>query len=422
MWMKRLTILLVAAAVSGRAFAADVQIRANRPDTSVTIEKSLAEGKALVNVQDAKKESVLGLNVADFAVSRADAAAKVTAVEPIARTVDVPRHAVLVLDNSNTMVQREVVKKALDGARGVLKGIRPIDDVRLIVFRDGKVVKMGGRDLHVEAFQSNKPADLEAFMAKAYAKDATTSNTFLCEAAYAGLDLIKGMPAGEPRFLMIFSDGEELNSAFKWDVVGKAAKDVPNLRVYAIDYMPGTKVDAALAALAAENKGQAWKADKASELPAAFQQAATKQENRYAVSYEFPPPPAPAAPATAAAPAPKVMTFDHAALFDFNKWNLKPEGKEQIKAYREKVMADLGSASKVKITGHTDNVGKAEYNQKLSVKRAEAVRDYLVSLGADASKMEVGGEGMTKPIADNKTAEGRAKNRRVEVEVVGLAK
>jgi OOP family OmpA-OmpF porin len=116
------------------------------------------------------------------------------------------------------------------------------------------------------------------------------------------------------------------------------------------------------------------------------------------------------------------MTFEHAALFDFNKSDLKPAGKEQIKAYREQARAELSSASKIRITGHTDSIGKADYNMKLSLKRAEAVREYLVSLGADAGKMEVSGEGMTKPIADNTTAEGRAKNRRVEVEIIGLGK
>ena len=116
------------------------------------------------------------------------------------------------------------------------------------------------------------------------------------------------------------------------------------------------------------------------------------------------------------------MVFGHAALFDFNKADLKPEGREQIKAYRETVRAELSSARTVKITGHTDNVGKADYNMKLSLRRAEAVRDYLVSLGLDPGNVEISGEGMTRPIADNGTPEGRAKNRRVEVEVIGLGK
>jgi OOP family OmpA-OmpF porin len=145
------------------------------------------------------------------------------------------------------------------------------------------------------------------------------------------------------------------------------------------------------------------------------------------------PAPAPmAAPAPAPAPAPvvvvppppvhKVMTFEAAALFGVNKSDISPAGKEKIKEYREQVRAEMDSARTIKITGHTDSSGKAEYNQKLSVKRAEAVRDYLISLGADASKMEVEGMGATKPIADNKTKAGRAKNRRVEVEVTGTAK
>jgi OOP family OmpA-OmpF porin len=116
------------------------------------------------------------------------------------------------------------------------------------------------------------------------------------------------------------------------------------------------------------------------------------------------------------------MVFEAAALFGVNKADLSPTGKEKIKEYREQARAELDSAKTIKITGHADSSGKAEYNQKLSVKRAEAVRDYLISLGSDASKMEVAGMGADKPIADNKTKEGRAKNRRVEVEVTGTAK
>ena len=116
------------------------------------------------------------------------------------------------------------------------------------------------------------------------------------------------------------------------------------------------------------------------------------------------------------------MVFQEVALFDFDKADLKPEGKEQIKKYREEVQAEMSRADKIKITGYTDSTGAADYNQKLSLRRAEAVRDYLVSLGADPSKMEVSGAGEANPVADNKTREGRAKNRRVEVEVIGLEK
>ena len=146
-----------------------------------------------------------------------------------------------------------------------------------------------------------------------------------------------------------------------------------------------------------------------------------------------PPPPAPklapavkaapvVAPVLVATPKSKVMVFQEAALFGFDKSELTPAGQEALRKYREEARAEMNTATLVKITGHTDSIGAAEYNQQLSLRRAQAVRDYLVKLGGNASIMEVAGMGETQPIADNKTAAGRAQNRRVEVEVVGTAK
>jgi OmpA-OmpF porin, OOP family len=72
--------------------------------------------------------------------------------------------------------------------------------------------------------------------------------------------------------------------------------------------------------------------------------------------------------------------------------------------------------------GHTDSTGAAGYNQKLSNRRAEAVKAYLVSKGIESNRIYTEGKGLTQPVADNATREGRAKNRRVEVEVVGTRK
>jgi len=116
------------------------------------------------------------------------------------------------------------------------------------------------------------------------------------------------------------------------------------------------------------------------------------------------------------------MIFPEAALFEFGKSELKPEGKEKIEEYREQAKEQLGRAEHVVVTGYTDNVGAPEHNATLSMQRAEAVRDHLVSLGADATKFDVNGAGDATPIADNSTEEGRAKNRRVEVAVIGTEK
>ena len=117
-----------------------------------------------------------------------------------------------------------------------------------------------------------------------------------------------------------------------------------------------------------------------------------------------------------------VMIFPEAALFESGKSELKPEGKQKIEEYREQAKDQLSSADHVMITGYTDNVGGADSNSALSQQRAAAVRDHLISLGADPQKFQVSGAGEAHPIADNNTEEGRAKNRRVEVAVLGAEK
>jgi OOP family OmpA-OmpF porin len=143
----------------------------------------------------------------------------------------------------------------------------------------------------------------------------------------------------------------------------------------------------------------------------------------------FPPPPKPAAAPPAPAPAPKPapapapkpvtekVTFAADVFFDFDKAVLKPEGKAKL----DDLVAKLkGIALEVIIAiGHTDSIGSDAYNQKLSVRRSEAVKAYLVSKGIEPNRVYTEGKGKTQPIASNSTAEGRAKNRRVEIEVVG---
>ena len=139
-----------------------------------------------------------------------------------------------------------------------------------------------------------------------------------------------------------------------------------------------------------------------------------------------PPPPAPApvappapAPAPVVAPVPssEKVTYAADAFFDFDKAILKPEAKTKLD--------DLVSKTKeinlevIIAVGHTDSVGTDAYNDKLSVRRAESIKTYLTSKGVEANRVYTEGKGKKQPVADNKTAEGRAKNRRVEIEVVG---
>jgi OOP family OmpA-OmpF porin len=133
--------------------------------------------------------------------------------------------------------------------------------------------------------------------------------------------------------------------------------------------------------------------------------------------------PAPAAVASAPVPAPAPaavpakMSFAADTFFDFDKSVLKAEGKAKLKELVEKIKNI--SLEVVIVVGHTDSVGTDAYNQKLSQRRAEAVKGYLVSLGVSKNRIYTEGKGESEPAADNKTAAGRAKNRRVEVEVIG---
>ena len=122
----------------------------------------------------------------------------------------------------------------------------------------------------------------------------------------------------------------------------------------------------------------------------------------------------------APAPVSEKVSFASEALFDFDQSTLKPQGKAAL----DQLLGQLtGMDLEVIVTvGHTDAVGSDAYNQKLSQRRAEAVKAYLVAQGVETSRVYTEGKGETQPVADNTTAAGRAKNRRVTVEVVGTRK
>lgn len=103
--------------------------------------------------------------------------------------------------------------------------------------------------------------------------------------------------------------------------------------------------------------------------------------------------------------------------FEFNKATLTPADKHQLDAVATKLKTEAPNVQ-LHVSGHTDSVGSDAYNKKLSDKRAHSVTDYLVSAGiARSAFVSVEGDGESRPVADNKTAEGRALNRRVEIKI-----
>ena len=129
-------------------------------------------------------------------------------------------------------------------------------------------------------------------------------------------------------------------------------------------------------------------------------------------------PSAPPPPAVVAAPPPRAPEVTHLsadALFDTAKWIIKPAGKSKI----DEVVRAMKSKpdTKALVEGHTDARGSDAYNQRLSERRAGAVADYMAKGGVERSRLSTRGYGESKPIADNKTADGMQQNRRVDISV-----
>ncbi len=109
----------------------------------------------------------------------------------------------------------------------------------------------------------------------------------------------------------------------------------------------------------------------------------------------------------------RTIVLQAGALFDFDQAVIKRTGRRELDALAASLQ-DTG-AGQIRIVGHTDSMGPAAYNQDLSMRRANAVKDYLVRKGIRSGSITTSGRGETRPVASNDTAAGRAMNRRVEV-------
>jgi len=118
---------------------------------------------------------------------------------------------------------------------------------------------------------------------------------------------------------------------------------------------------------------------------------------------------------------PKGATVNEAGCWSLQATTLYDSNSSYIRTEAYPLLDEVASIleknpeMEVEVQGHTDNTGSAKYNQWLSEKRAQKVKDYLVSKGIDSSRLEAKGYGLTQPVASNATEEGRAQNRRVEL-------
>jgi len=445
-------VAVIVACLALSALAAglsDLQIQSTTPGTSVEVERVLGGGKVVVRAVDAENKPLFGLGVSDFGITQAGRTAKIVSVEPLSQSQDVPRHIVMVLDNSFSMKERKAIKPLLEGVREVLKTVRPIDDVQMVVFisASAKPVNMGGRNLHVQTFKSNQPAALQDFTNKAY-HEGLTDTTVLYEGMLAGLDLIKKTPDTGPKIMVVFSDGEDVNSAFTREDVLKAAKGVGRLNAFAIDYMPGPQTDKFLTAFATQNRGQILKAEGESKLVPIFQSVASKMSYFYVINYAFP-----ITGKLAVVPdtvtIEEVKTIDSSPLlghiyfaegsskisspyvllagpgetagFDEQKFRDTLEKYYQVLNIIGKRLTDKPEAT-ITLVGCNSDTGKEKGKKKLSTQRAEVVKNYLQTVwNIDPKRMSIEARNLPGMPSVSRLKEGQAENRRVEIRSTDMA-
>ncbi|MBU1712890.1 MAG: OmpA family protein [Proteobacteria bacterium] len=273
------------------------------------MEREINDGMVQLSVSDAANRPIIGMTKDDFVVTANGRTARIISAKSIANSLDVPRNIVMVLDNSDSMSHRSAVKPLLAGVDELLKIVRPIDQVQIVVFSSSKdTITMGGRDLHVRTFKSNNPGELRNFVHEIY-RDGMTPTTMLYEGMIAGLELIRAMPSNEPSFLVVFSDGEDINSAYKKNEVTRVAGEVGRFNAYAIDYMPVAATDEFLMTFAKKNHGQIWKAKSETNLIPIFQSVASKMQYFYVVTYLFP-------TSGSLAVAPAILSINEIEAFD----------------------------------------------------------------------------------------------------------
>lgn len=435
-------ILFAGMSVLAAALAAwagdDIQIQTPARSSQITVEPADNPQQVVVSVLDPSGEPIKGLGPQDFTMGRGIRKARVVSVEPLEASKAVPVNLVLVIDNSFSMQERQAIQPLLAALEELLKGIRPIDNIHAVVFSDSQVKAVGGRSLNVRTFRSGSAAEWRSFFKEAFDRG-ITRKTYLYEAILAGLDIVKKMPANEQKLMMVFSDGEDLNSKIGRGEVDTEASGINKFLAYCTDYMPGEKTDAFLAGFSRDHGGRTWKARAASELIPIFQEFKSAILFKYVLTYELLNPIGlePKSlnfelPTTLAGRPATAMVF-----FPTNRSEI-PESYHRFKTGEQtagfqpaaltgilnryfNILNFIGQAlrdnpeARIGIVGCNSDTGPEKDNLALSQRRAEAVKAYLESIwGIDGGRMLLEARSLPAEPSSSATRDGRLENQRVE--------
>ncbi|MFQ5772662.1 MAG: VWA domain-containing protein, partial [bacterium] len=297
--MKKLVYLLVI--VSGVFYfatclaAEEIQVLVPGHKAKIT-HQVIDEKNLLISVSDDKDNPIRGLKPEDFVIQSGIKKAKILSAESVKTSQSVSLNIVLIVDNSFSMKERRAVEPLLSALDEFFKTLRTIDNVNVVVFDDKKVMKVKEYNLHTKTYRSKSIPELSRFLKlKEFLKDAfdngLTGKTYLYEAMVAGINIIRKMPKKDHKFLVVFTDGEDLNSAFESPVVESEAAGIENFEVFCVDYMPRPQMDPFLKSFAENHHGRILKARSASELLPIFQAFSTTLLYRYVVTYRVLNPP-----------------------------------------------------------------------------------------------------------------------------------
>jgi outer membrane protein OmpA-like peptidoglycan-associated protein len=419
-------------------------IKVLTPNHQATLTSQVTgENKLFVSALDAEGNPIRGLGVNDFIIESGNKRAKIFTVGTLETSQDIPLNLVLVVDNSFSMSQREAVEPLLSALEELYKIVRPIDNIHVVVFDKKGRIKVKQHTLHAKTFSSRSVAEIRTFMKESFDKG-LSGYTYLYEAMVAGIDLVKKMPEKSNKFLVVFSDGEDINSVFRKGVVKTEAKGIANFEAYAVDYMPGASVSSFLRSFTKKHGGRVWKASSKAELAPIFKSFSSTLLHRYVVTYTFRNP-----PKGILAAVPSELNYDLLTLtdgspilnqifFDMGNSEISKEyvllkGMRETRFFDEKALKTAleryynilnvvgkrlreNPKVKVRIVGCNSGVGAERGDLDLSMRRAETVKSYLNRIWSiDKYRMEVGIRNLPTRASQTDVLGGRAENQRVEI-------
>ena len=438
-----LLIAILMLSIGSISFAEEeLQIQINGRDAKLT-HQVIDEGRLLVSAKDTASKPIRGLTPEDFLIQYGSKQAKILSAEALETTQEVPLNIVLVIDNSFSMAERQAVEPLLAALDEFLNAIRPIDNIHLVVFSSRSITQVKTYELRARTFHSTSKSELKNFLNHAFA-DGQSGTTYLYEAMVAGLNIVRKMPAKDQKFMVVFSDGEDLNSTINKKVVASEAQGISNFEVFCVDYMPGAKINRFLKAFAEDYNGRIWKAKSASELMPIFRAFSTTLLYRYVVSYRILDP-----PKGTVTIEPGALAYDMLTMLDGSPVGYSiffERGKSEIPATymlftdeaqtgafesnhltqaleRYQHVLNLAGSSlkshpqeRIRIVGSTSDSGMEKGNQELAHNRAAAVKKYLHEIwGIDADRMAVEARILPGNPAPQDLLGSRAESRRVEI-------